>query len=55
MFFAYKVIFNTTTYRYHVKRQDIGQPIRLFIILDTIEFLCAGTDAATRFALATGD
>ena len=21
----------------------------------TIEFLCAGTDAATRFALATGD
>ena len=55
MFSTYKVAFYTTTYRYHVKRQDIGQPIRLFIILDTIEFLCAGTDAATRFALAAGN
>lgn len=55
MFPTYKVAFYTTTYRYHVKRQDIGQPIRLFIILDTIEFLCAVTDAATRFALAAGN
>ena len=55
MFSTYKVAFYMTSYRYHVKRQDIGQPIRLFIILDTIEFLCAGTDAATRFALAAGD
>ncbi len=55
MFSTYKVAFYMTTYRYHVKSQDIGQPIRLFIILDTIEFLCAGTDAATRFALAAGD
>lgn len=31
MFSTYKVTFYTTTYRYHVKRQDIGQPIRLII------------------------
>ena len=31
MFSTYKVAFYTTTYRYHVKRQDIGQPIRLII------------------------
>ncbi len=30
-FFTYKIIFNTTTYRYHVKRQDIGQHVRLII------------------------
>lgn len=44
MFSTYKVAFYTTTYRYHVKRQDIGQPIRLLIITSHIqlEFLCAG-------------
>lgn len=31
MFSTYKGAFYTTTYRYHVKRQDIGQPIRLII------------------------
>ena len=28
---TYKLSEYTTTYRYHVKRQDIGQPIRLII------------------------
>ena len=40
MFSTYKVAFYTTTYRYHVKRQDIGQPVRLMDIttqqLDTL-------------------
>ena len=31
MFSTYKVAFYTTTYRYHVKRQDIGQHVRLII------------------------
>ena len=31
MFSTYKVAFYTTTYRYHVKRQDIGQPVRMII------------------------
>lgn len=31
MFSTYKVAFYTTTYRYHVKSQDIGQPVRLII------------------------
>ena len=31
MFSTYKVAFYTTTYRYHVERQDIGQPVRLII------------------------
>lgn len=31
VFSTYKVAFYTTTYRYHVKRQDIGQHVRLII------------------------
>lgn len=56
MFSTYKVAFYTTTYRYHVKRQDIGQPVRL-IIAPHIQWNSFVPEpvAATRFALAAGN